>query len=1567
LLAIKIRDTLSWADSGSAVADLATTIHLDSHMTNSDDHLEADDPDSTQIDADDSVDDGRVSDTGDPTNLDDNRQVPSESDATQDDDCESDGQDAEFDDSATVVDDTVADPPSEKDDGTVVDPDSEKLKSGVTVADQTVDVEAQTIVDSSIEPPADPDGTVVDGGSQTDGNASNTDNDQFAQTIVDSQLIDPDRANGSGGVDSSDETQQTVQLPDDESDSDRTMHVAGDGEENPDRTVIESSSGQPEGPVADADADATQFDSSSSLDADGTQLDGDDFDATQIQSEDDQHFDATFDEHATQITSGDSPDYSNDQTQISDETSDAQKFKGRSKKRKAAHATADRWEQQQRYELVTNFARGGLGQIWIAQDVRLKREVAFKELLPNALRNSSALERFLEEAQITGQLEHPGIVPIYDIGYQANGTPFYSMKLVRGETMEKYIEEMHELAADSTERTLQFRKLLRSFIDICNAMAFAHDRGVLHRDLKPLNVMIGAFGETLVLDWGLAKIIGVDTLADDHTPLVSSTDGPSVDGETVIEDGTKQAATGTGATSSTGTTAKTSGGTAAHSQAASLVDGQSQAGSLGTTRRMVVTDVRTAGSQTMTGSVMGTPAYMPPEQARGDIDSLDARCDIYALGGILYKLLTNHQPIGRGKLKQVLHDVKEGNILPPRKRDPSIEKPLEAVCMKALATKEDDRYRSALLLAADVEAWLADEPVSVFEEPFTVRFRRWRKKNRTAVASSTVAAALMVVVWIGSVWSHGLALDAIRADVGTHVEHSATALTTSNFVKAKDEITEALGRSSSEPDLSDLTESLNARLDLIESKRIADLRSSAEAKLADSVILIDANRYEDARTKLVELSTLLRDDSETLADLSAEIVRRVQEVETKLNEQADIADTATNFRKFEELVDNARTFGNIDALNALADDDAKLALSNANDALKVFGLGTGEKPNLKYFSNDLEWTKRYHERTSNWPEDVLKQATFDMLVNIANVESHMARNADPAARKTVVLSAINTLGTAIQLDVGSFAASAMQAGLYESIDLNDQANAIGDRLKEQSPETFQDFFLLGNNERVRFFTESALGNFELALRKKPGDFWTQHHLALCHLKLGHHRAALAYLTNCISQRPDIAWVRMQRGLCHLEMRDYKSALAEFNEAEKKDPNLFHVYVNRGATHVKLDNFPQAVADFRKAAALEPTSAIPIVNIATVHLETAAKIQAGVPPFDQLDFAASVKKQDEEINAALLELAKAEKLAPNNSLLHERKGEALRRQERKLEAKASYQKSAKLERDPTRRCETLKVLATMEFQDLAYEKARTLFEAANAANPNDAESLFYIAECYLNENESASAIEYYNKVLQKLVIDIKTKLKPPEVLFNGMAMAYSQLAQQPKAMQYFSLSLMFKDDHAHSLTRRGWAYISYANSLAEEDFRSAVKADPNDADAQIGIAYALVMQRKVSDALVELDKGLKLTTQAIVRESKRQRVDIAKLAEYYKLHHNAATVYAQAIIHVRDQAQRKQLATKSLEQLSQAFAIAKLGKRQRQMLGGMINDTALGPVRIVSKEDFEALFNKLKQQLPTEQK
>ncbi|MFI5457217.1 MAG: protein kinase [Isosphaerales bacterium] len=337
-----------------------------------------------------------------------------------------------------------------------------------------------------------------------------------------------------------------------------------------------------------------------------------------------------------------------------------------------------------RFRIVRFHDRGALGEVYVARDQQLHRMVALKRIKLDHAADKDKRARFVVEAEITGRLEHPGIVPVYGLGTYDDGRPFYAMRFIRGDNLKAAIEQFHqaeEKGRDPGERTLALLKLLRRFLDVCNAIDYAYSRGVLHRDLKPGNIMLGKYGETLVVDWGLAKSVGRPEAAPASATM---------DDRTLIP----------------------------------------QSGS----------DLR----GTELGARLGTPAYMSPEQAAGRIDELGPASDVYSLGATLYCLLTGQAPFTDSDLLGLLRKVERGDFSPPRKLQSWVDPALEAICLKAMATEPAGRYHTPRVLADDVEHWLADEPVSAWREPLRRRLRRWGRRHRLLVTS--LGATLIVGV-----------------------------------------------------------------------------------------------------------------------------------------------------------------------------------------------------------------------------------------------------------------------------------------------------------------------------------------------------------------------------------------------------------------------------------------------------------------------------------------------------------------------------------------------------------------------------------------------------------------------------------------------------------------------------------------------------------------------------------------------------------------------------------------------------------------------------------------------------
>jgi serine/threonine-protein kinase len=341
-----------------------------------------------------------------------------------------------------------------------------------------------------------------------------------------------------------------------------------------------------------------------------------------------------------------------------------------------------------KYQVVGKLGQGGMGQVLKVLDRDLKREVAMKLLISQGgPGGDDTLLRFIEEAQATGQLEHPNIVPVHDLGVDAEGRVYFTLKYVQGDSLKQVLKGRreklpHEGGPVTYPEIYTPLRMLEILIDICQGVAYAHAKGVIHRDLKPDNVMLGRFGEVLVMDWGLAKVIG--RMDDD-----------------------------------------------------------------GAAQSMLVSTSRTEeGSLTVDGAVAGTPAYMAPEQAMGKVNELDARTDIYSLGALLYEFLSGHAPYRGKSAMDVVEMVCKG---PPPPLSAGgigftpIPRELRAICEKAMAREPRERYQSALALRDDLQAYLENRSVSAAPDTRLQRLGKWSKRNRRMIAAVTTTAAVLLV------------------------------------------------------------------------------------------------------------------------------------------------------------------------------------------------------------------------------------------------------------------------------------------------------------------------------------------------------------------------------------------------------------------------------------------------------------------------------------------------------------------------------------------------------------------------------------------------------------------------------------------------------------------------------------------------------------------------------------------------------------------------------------------------------------------------------------------------------
>jgi WD40 repeat protein/serine/threonine protein kinase len=339
------------------------------------------------------------------------------------------------------------------------------------------------------------------------------------------------------------------------------------------------------------------------------------------------------------------------------------------------------------YEVAAEVGRGGIGRVLRACDTRLNRPVAIKELLGSA--GEVAEERFVREALLTARLQHPSIVPLYEAGRWPSGAPFYAMKLVTGRSLEDVIAETRSLP--------QRLALLPHVLAAAEAMAYAHSEQIIHRDLKPANVLVGAFGETVVIDWGLAKDLAL----------------PAAEGDAPID------------------------------EAAAAIELSRPL------RRSTPGTTPPAEALTLHGAVMGTPAYMPPEQAQGS--GVDERADVYALGAILYHLLAGACPYDGDTSGQILRRVLASPPEPLALRQPGIPQDLVTIVTKAMARDRADRYPSARELAEDLRRFQTGQIVGAHSYSRRELLRRFGRRYRAALSVAAAAIGVLTILGVASV------------------------------------------------------------------------------------------------------------------------------------------------------------------------------------------------------------------------------------------------------------------------------------------------------------------------------------------------------------------------------------------------------------------------------------------------------------------------------------------------------------------------------------------------------------------------------------------------------------------------------------------------------------------------------------------------------------------------------------------------------------------------------------------------------------------------------------------------
>jgi serine/threonine-protein kinase len=776
-----------------------------------------------------------------------------------------------------------------------------------------------------------------------------------------------------------------------------------------------------------------------------------------------------------------------------------------------------------RFRVLRPHARGGLGAVFVALDTELHREVALKQILDRHADDPTSRRRFLLEAEIAGRLEHPGIVPVYGMGTYANGRPFFAMRFIKGDSFKDVIAAFHSDKSskhDPGRRSLELRKLLRRFVDVCNAIEYAHSRGVLHRDLKPSNIIVGKHGETLVVDWGLAKSVG---RSDPATALGERTLVPS-----------------------------------------------SSSGS----------------AETLPGSALGTPAFMSPEQAAGDLDRLGPRSDVYSLGATLYVLLTGRPAFEDNDVAAVLEAVRTGDFPRPRKLDPTIDRSLEAICRMAMARSTEDRYISARTLAEDIERWMADEPVTAWREPFSRRARRWRKRNRTAM---TAAAVALVAAFLGT----GIVL-AVQTQANTDLRMANGLLTAANVRERR-----------SNAELTASNEREHARFELaMEAIRMFHGEVSED-------LLLKEKQFERLRTKLLrgaasfygKLESMLTGQTDTSSRAAlASAYAELADLTAKIGNVPDalaVHKKALVVRRYLASVPNAEPASRLGVARSLvsagrlANDtgDTNSALAAFEEALKLtddaIASGLGSDEALATQAESHEGIGHVQRKTSNTPGAVRSfREALAIRSKLASANPAIARYQRELAR-----SYSNIAGLQVGMSDPAGARSSYSQALAIQQKLAD-ARPSDPELQAEKAASFND---LGRAHLAAGDTRLALQSYELAL-----PIWEK--LADAHPVVTSFQSGLA------ASHSNIGYVHGEASDTSRALNSYHRALGIRQKLADANPAVTAFQANVAINHTDLGNMLRRVGD--PSAALLPYSRALEIWEKLEHIDPAVDLFVG---------------------------------------------------------------------------------------------------------------------------------------------------------------------------------------------------------------------------------------------------------------------------------------------------------------------------------------------------------------------
>jgi serine/threonine-protein kinase len=1019
-------------------------------------------------------------------------------------------------------------------------------------------------------------------------------------------------------------------------------------------------------------------------------------------------------------------------------------------------------ERGDRYVLFGEIARGGMGAVLKGRDADLGRDLAVKVLLESHQGNADYIRRFIEEAQIGGQLQHPGIVPVYELGTFADQRPYFTMKLVKGRTLAALLNE-RQGPADAQSRFLGI------FEQVCQTVAYAHARGVIHRDLKPTNVMAGGFGEVQVMDWGLAKVLKEGGVADEAPaprPVELS----------------------------------------------------------------VIRTVRSGSNvdESQAGSVLGTPAYMAPEQAEGDVEQVDRRADVFGLGSILCEILTGQPAYTGKKAAEVMRKAARGDTAEAMSRlDASgVDAELIALAKDCLAAEMDKRPRDAGVVASRVlahrtgvqeklhqaEITRAEETARAEEAVKRARVERDRRRLTMALAASIIGLVLLG----GGGWAH---LDRIRAN-------------------------------------------RRADTDRLVSLRLEDatlLRGQAKTAAVG-----DLSKWSEATTTARDAQSLLR-----VLDHSPSTQRRVADFLALVKrEQADAVERAGEARGVRELLDRL-----IEIRSAKSDYSDRAAIdARYTDAFREAGLDvlnqTPAHMGAKIKSHSPSVTVALVAALDDWTAAIrdnrLKSARLIEVAQLADPDPWRRdlRIALNNSEKPARILTMRTLANSAQFDaLGPINVDLLGSALIRDGELLTAEGVLRQGHRFHPSDVWVNYNLAQVLEKEGRI-EEAIRYYTAARSIRPESAHEMAH-ALC--AKGEWDEAIAVFEDLVRRRPGngenfecLGNALKARGRLGEAQKSYASAAAVFSAAILARPNDGSAYCEIGHVQEAQDKLDEAIGSYRDAIHLSPEHAHAYLRL-----------------------AGALKKQG-NIGAAIVAYRDAIRFETNASEGYHRLGNVLVQQDNLAGAIAAFQNAIRVN---PRLAEAHRDLGMAFLRQHNAREAVLSHREAVRLSPRDAASHFYLGTALADLGKLDQAIAAYREAIRlkpefapahnALGVGLDNQGKPQEAiaafreairLDSRAADAHSNLGvtlngqgKPDEALAKYRVAIRLQPDFAEAHYNIG-VVLHRERKLNEalSAFREAIRLKPTDANARISLGAVLRDQGKFGEAIRALREAIRLS-------------------------------------------------------------------------------------------------------------